>query len=248
MRIPRRATKRRLAGAVLGVAATLVLTTVGPFPHGDHGLTWSRADAAEPTRPQVVDGDTVQTAEGVYDLFGIDAPELGQRCRRAGRWGTCGLDAAFALNRALGLALDPLVCTPVNDTERPRTATCAIGDKQDLAIVLLSQGLALALPDSPVRYKEAEESARAGGLGVWATDFVHPSDWRRGGRLPDELLDEEPACPIKAVVGDDGRRVYLVPLDPDYESVPDADVAARFCSDEAAETAGWMRPSLPEAP
>lgn len=248
MRIPRRTTARRLAGAALGVATTLALAIVGPLPRGDQGLTWSSAGAAEPMRPRIIDGDTVQTPEGVYDLFGIDAPELGQRCRRAGRWTTCGLDAAFALNRALGLALAPLVCTPVSDAERPRTATCAIGDKQDLAIVLLSQGLALSLPDSPVRYKEAEEGARAGGLGLWATDFVHPSDWRRGGRLPDELLDDTPSCPIKAVEDEDGRAVYLVPLDADYDTVPDAAVEARFCSDEAAEAAGWTRPSLPEAP
>ncbi|MBB4265894.1 thermonuclease family protein [Roseospira visakhapatnamensis] len=188
----------------------------------------------------------MQTAEGVYHLFGVDAPELGQRCLRAGRWGTCGLDAAFALNRALGLALAPLVCTPVGEAaERPGTATCAINQTQDLAMMLLSQGLALALPTAPASYKEAEESARAGRLGIWSTDFVRPSNWRRGGRLPDAPVDGTgPVCPIKAMTTDDGTPIYLVPLDPGYDKIEDSAIVTRFCSDDAAEAEGWRRPPL----
>jgi len=222
-----------------------MLLVGGPAPVPETGLAWAEEAAAEPPRPLVVDGDSVQTADGVYHLFGIDAPELGQRCRKAGRWTTCGLDAAFALHRMLGLALAPLVCTPVTGAEHSDLATCAIGDKQDLAIVLLSQGLAVALPDSSVRYKEAEESARAGRLGLWATDFVRPADWRRGDRLPEEPMVETDACPIKVLKAETGARIYMVPLDPGYDKIEPAAVVSRYCSDEAAEADGWKRPPLP---
>jgi len=203
---------------------------------------------AQEPRAVVVDGDTIQTATGVYNLHGIDAPELGQRCQRAGRWSSCGKDAAFALHRLLGLALTPPVCKVVDsetvEAGSVRTAACALDDKKDLALVLLSQGLALTMPDAPVRYREAEESARAGGLGVWGTDFVHPRGWRNGARLPNEQIEAAPPCPIKALTDDAGRRVYLVPLDPEYPTVPEEAVAALYCSDDAAEADGWSRPPL----
>jgi len=227
-----------------GLVAALVLLAI-PSP----GDGWaSPAAATDPPRPRVIDGDTIQTPEGVFNLAGIDAPELGQRCFRAGRWINCGSDAAFALHRALGLALAPVVCTPANRDGEPEAATCAIGDKQDLAIMLLSQGLALALPDASVRYKEAEESARAGSLGVWATDFVRPDTWRRGGRLPDDPVEDPPPCPIKALLTDEGQRIYQVPLDPEYEAIAADSVEALYCSDEAAEADGWRRPPLPVQP
>ncbi|MBB4314961.1 thermonuclease family protein [Roseospira marina] len=196
----------------------------------------------------VVDGDTIQTADGVYHLYGIDAPELGQRCRRAGRWTACGKDAAFALHRLLGLALSAPQCT-VQDSTGPDTtqsplAVCALDDKKDLALVLLSQGLAVTLSDAPARYREAEESARAGRLGVWSTDFVHPRGWRNGERNGDDTSGPDPACPIKALTDETGHPIYLVPLDPGYADVPDSAVSALYCSDEAAEADGWHRPPL----
>jgi endonuclease YncB( thermonuclease family) len=237
----RRGCRRWLGRAGIALAgATLVL--------GAPAL----ADETELNRAVVVDGDTIQTPAGVFNLHGIDAPELGQRCQRAGRWTGCGKDAAFALHRLLGLALTPPDCTPVEtgagDGEAPsearRVGTCALDGKQDLALVLLSQGLAMALPEAPVRYREAEESARAGGLGLWGTDFVRPRDWRRGGRLPDDPVEAPPPCPIKALIDDRGRRLYLVPLDPGYADIDEDAVAVRYCSDEAAEADGWHRPSL----
>ncbi|MBB4284325.1 thermonuclease family protein [Roseospira goensis] len=209
------------------------------------------AETAGPApRPIVIDGDTVQTETGLFTLSGIDAPELGQRCQQAGRWIACGQNAAFALHRSLGLSLVPLVCTPAGAPD-PETgvdrATCALGGQKDIALVLLSQGLALALADAPLRYREAEAGARTGGLGLWRTDFVRPADWRRGARLPDDPVIDPPPCPIKATVDADGRRVFLVPLDAGYADLPDGAVEARYCSDEAALADGWGRPSLDAA-
>lgn len=242
--------------AVAAVCMTLIAGSAAPAQadaDADAGANDDAGNAATLSRAVVVDGDTIQTAQGIFDLYGIDAPELGQRCLRAGRWTGCGKDAAFALHRLLGLALTPPDCRAVDPpvaTEAPAAAaghqlgTCALEGKKDLALVLLSQGLALALPDAPVRYTEAEKSARAGGLGLWGTDFVRPRDWRRGGRLPDDPVEAPPPCPIKAVIDQQGRHVYLVPLDPGYAAIPDAAVQGLYCSNEGAEADGWVRPPL----
>lgn len=225
-------------------AAVLALGVVGLL-----SAVSSRPAVSETVMPAVIDGDTIQTPDGIHHLAGIDAPELGQRCRQAGRWIHCGKDAAFALHRILNLSLEPLVCMPEEgaptEAGGARRSTCAIGGHKDMAMVLLTQGLAITLPGAPGGYREAQEKAKAAGLGVWRTDFVRPWDWRRGGRLPDDPVVDPPPCPIKALTAEDGRRLFLVPLDPDYAAVPDDAVEARYCSDEEALAAGWGRPTLP---
>lgn len=258
--------------ALLAVLGGLALVLSGPALAGNVAGAPAERDApAPPGRPLVIDGDTVQTGDGrVHDLAGIDAPELGQRCRQAGRWIECGQQAAFALNRVLGLSLAPLICTPVPqpqaatgapETEpepekaleaerspatRPSVSTCAIDGRKDIALAVLSQGLALALPEAPAAYREAAETARKAGLGLWRTDFVRPADWRRGSRLPDDPVLDPPPCPITGVIDATGGRVYLVPLDAGYAGITPDRVVTRFCSDEAARAAGWRRPGRPE--
>jgi len=233
---PRGATPSRAAAFAVGFVLVLVATAM------------PRAAPAETAMPSVIDGDTVQTADGIHHLAGIDAPELGQRCRQAGRWIRCGQDAAFALHRVLSLSLAPLVCTPLPDrspaADGSRVSTCAIDGRKDIAQVLLSQGLAIALKDAPSAYREAEENARAANLGLWRTEFVRPTDWRKGRRLPDDPVVDPPPCPIKATTDADGHRLYLVPLDAAYAALPDEAVEARYCSDEDAAADGWRRPPI----
>ncbi|MQX37025.1 thermonuclease family protein [Roseospira navarrensis] len=233
-----------LRALALAVGLTAAGAALAGLVAGAAGLV-PPARAAGPDAV-VIDGDTIQLPDGVYHLHGIDAPELGQRCRRAGRWMPCGKDAAFALHRLLGLSLTPPICRQVESTAADggdkRFANCALDEKKDLALVLLAQGLAVTLADAPARYREAEESARAGGLGVWGTDFVHPHGWRKGGRLPDDPVAEAaPPCPIKALMNPDGHGIYMVPLDPGYADIPDDAVVTRYCSDDTAEANGWRR-------
>jgi endonuclease YncB( thermonuclease family) len=226
----------RAAVLVLGVGALLA------------GLPTAPA-LSETVMPAVIDGDTIQTTDGIHHLAGIDAPELGQRCRQAGRWIHCGKDAAFALHRVLSLSLEPLVCTPLDgavvEAGGAHRSTCAISGHKDIAMVLLTQGLAITAPDAPGAYREAQEKAKAAGLGLWRTDFVRPWDWRRGGRLPDDPVVDPPPCPIKATTAEGGDGVFLVPLDAGYAAVPDDAVEARYCSDDEALSDGWGRPPLP---
>jgi len=188
----------------------------------------------------VVDGDTLQIGDKVFDLFGLDAPELGQLCFHDNRWNRCGIAAAFELKKLL--AFDkPLLCEPAPEHRRQLVCHAA---GSDIALVLLRAGYAVAASGSGVGYQEAEKSAREGNLGLWHMAFISPWDWRFGRRLSPAESEEEISCPIKAIVDPEGRKLYYVPTDDNYKKVVvDPSKGDRlFCSDAATRMAGWRRP------
>ena len=61
--------------------------------------------------------------------------------------------------------------------------TLAADGGQDLNGRLVAEGMELAYRRYSIDYVDEEESARATGNGLWAGEFVAPSEWRRGKRL-----------------------------------------------------------------
>lgn len=200
--------------------------------------------AAEPAgHVSVIDGDTLQVNGRIIQLFGIDAPELGQSCFHDGSWYQCGLTAAFELQKLIELENTMLTCAPPPQPALPSTEVCQVGH-MDVATVLLEGGYAFALPTAGPEYLAAQTTARQGRLGVWHTEQVSPAEWRAGERLPGEAAAEKGNCPVKGTVAADGRRLYYVPTDPGYDSIAvhPTHGGRRFCSDEQARAAGWRRP------
>ncbi len=189
----------------------------------------------------VVDGDTLQIGNHVYNLYGIDAPELGQLCLQDGRWNHCGITAAFELKKLLEFD-KPLRCEPAPANRRQIVCHAA---SVNVALVLLKAGYAIAESGSDVAYRQAEHSAREGNLGLWHMSFVSPWDWRNGRRLPGaDAAAETMGCPIRAIVNAEDQKIYYVPTDLDYKkiSVDEAKGGRLFCSDVDARRAGWRRP------
>jgi len=78
--------------------------------------------------------------------------------------------------------------------------------------------------------------------------LVSPWDWRHGRRLSEAERASEARCPIKAIMGPAGEKLYYVPTDSDYSKIrvdPKAG-GRRFCSDAAARDAAWRRPGETE--
>ena len=148
--------------------------------HGDVGL---RAKEANP----VIDGDTLVVDGQLVQLAGIDAPELGQRCFNDGKSWRCGLEAALALRKLI--AFGEVVCEAVEAEPKTAKANCSVDDK-DIAVALLQQGYAIALPEASSPLQAAQNSAKDAKFGIWRGDFVAPASWRDGVRLPGEA--EEP--------------------------------------------------------
>lgn len=186
---------------------------------------------------RVIDGDSVQVDGTVLQLYGIDAPELGQLCYHKDRPWPCGLEAAYALRKLLELGQGPLHCAPVEGASDD-AAVCELGNEV-IAEVLVRQGHVVALADGIAEYREAESEAKQARLGIWGSAFVMPSLWRAGERHASGGAETE-RCIIKGLVRD-GQRVYYVPLDPGYESLRLDLVRGDqlLCSDEQARRQGW---------
>ncbi|MCH8154779.1 MAG: thermonuclease family protein [Proteobacteria bacterium] len=96
-------------------------------------------------RPEVIDGDTLDFSGRIVRLYGIDAPELEQSCRAAGRTWPCGKEARWAaINR-----IHPHWVTCVEKGRAPDRAILAVCylagiGQHDLNAWLVREGWALA--------------------------------------------------------------------------------------------------------
>lgn len=204
---------------------------------------------ADPTI-SVIDGDTLENDGKIIQLYGIDAPELGQTCQRGGHGWACGVSAAYALHKIVDLGRPSITCSRWNSAGAGQTfkasaiRICKIGQK-DIAESLLYEGYAVALPDSFPDYIKAESAAKKAGLGMWGGDFVLPREWRYGKRMSGAPVSAK-SCNVKGIVNADGERNYFVPTDEKYKwiDIDPANGGRMFCSDEEARRKGWKRPRL----
>jgi endonuclease YncB( thermonuclease family) len=122
----------------------------------------------------VVDGDTLEIRGIRIRLWGIDAPESSQLCRREdSSQYRCGAQAANDLDAFI--ARRPVNCSPLSLDPYGRTvATCSVG-ATDLGEWLVRKGLALDWPQySKGRYAGAQGDAERDGRGIWKGSYVAP--------------------------------------------------------------------------
>ncbi|WP_422365800.1 thermonuclease family protein [Pelagibius sp.] len=156
-----------------GLAATFVLTSLSFQAMADQA-----ADLRGPAR--IIDGDSLEVAGRVFDLPGIDAPELDQRCRRKERDYPCGSLAQAAL-MDLTAGVD-VVCRRLSDQK----ARCSAGG-YDLSEGMIYTGWALIPPaNAGSPFATLQQQAEERQHGLWKGSFVTPWDWRQGQRLPGE--------------------------------------------------------------
>ncbi|MCW5696400.1 MAG: thermonuclease family protein [Bauldia sp.] len=125
----------------------------------------------------VVDSDALMLGETTILLFGLDSIDRGQFCRIEGKMWECHAVAVRELEMISSLGT--VICEVLSerDVYRRVLGTCSI-DGLDLGEMLVRSGFAVARPDETDAYVAAEEAARAGGVGLWRSDFVLPADYR----------------------------------------------------------------------
>jgi endonuclease YncB( thermonuclease family) len=115
-------------------------------------------------------------------LFGIDAPDLEQRCATpTGASYACGLSALTALEELTWRRT--VRCEPKDAPGRDRTtaATCFVG-QQDLAAEMVRRGWAIAAPRESEAYAVEQAKARQARRGLWSGRFDNPAAWRQDRR------------------------------------------------------------------
>jgi endonuclease YncB( thermonuclease family) len=128
--------------------------------------------------PQAVaiDGNTIRMDGITYRLWGIDAPELDQRCYPQG-W-RAGIEAARAL--AAMIERRPVTCEAKGQDGYGRTAALCHAGGRDLGAAMVVSGMALALTGD---YVDQEAQAMRARVGMHGHACLSPSEWRAQRRL-----------------------------------------------------------------
>lgn len=123
-----------------------------------------------------VDGDTLNMTAYTVRLHGIDAPEAEQTCKRDGEPWTCGKEAAALLTKLI--AGKDIACEQQDTDAHGRVVASCRAGRLDLSQMMISAGLAVALPEFTSAYVAGEERARQHNIGIWGTEFQRPAEYR----------------------------------------------------------------------
>lgn len=195
------------------------------------------------------DGDSLTIRQTRVRLFGIDAPEFDQVCRRGNHQWPCGADAADRLSR---LVTGKYVqCDRVDGDEHDRVlARCFVGTTE-VNRAMVAGGYAVAFRRYSQDYVADEQAAKAAKFGLWSGTFEMPSDHRASGRgdaavpriratasHPSPAIRHRGGCTIKGNRSRRGEWIYHLPGMPYYEQTRPEDI---FCSEAEARAAGYRR-------
>lgn len=191
---------------------------------------------------QVLSGDRLLVGATWIALYGIDAPEPAQTCRRDNAEWACGAAATRHLSAFAGGKRVACTARSLPDAEGWIAAKCKLEIGLDLAAELATRGLALVHPRGPRDYWPNRNEGRTRGAGLWSGLYVTPWDWRAGRRVLTHIADER-GCAVKGKIDARGVKRILMPFDPAYaaEAVDRAAGERWFCTEAEAHAAGWRR-------
>jgi endonuclease YncB( thermonuclease family) len=194
-------------------------------------------------RALVLDGDSISIGGVRIRIYGIDAPEGAQRCRRPGGvpW-SCGAAATEAM-RSLTQGR-PLRCEGRGLDDYGRLLAVCRADGVDIGAELVRRGLAWAFVRYSNVYVSEEAQARAARRGVFAADNQPPWEFRASrwqGAHATAASDRARACPIKGNINRRGERIYHMPWQSSYARtlINERRGERWFCTVLEAEQAGW---------
>jgi len=168
------------------------------------------AQALSSPNATAIDGDTLSLTGIKVDLAGIDSVELGQSCDENGEEWFCGERARATL--AQFVAGKQVNCTILDRSgESKMTATCLAG-RLDLSQAMAEAGFAQATEGAHDNYVEGERKAKSYSLGLWASRFDDPAQWRAAHPAP-KPAPKEPPKPA-ADPAPKAKTAATEPLDP----------------------------------
>lgn len=196
-----------------------------------------------------VDGDTLSVSGRRVRLFGIDAPESDQLCKKDGTNWSCGQVATQQLTALVeGKQVE---CRGTGVDQYGRILAICRAGPDELNEVMVEQGWAVAYRQYSDNYIFAEDRAKASHLGMWSSTFMLPSDYRHSKLPPAPARAENSrqrstpkspqwtgGCLIKGNRSRRGEWIYHLPGMPYYEQTRAEEM---FCTEAEAQAAGYRR-------
>lgn len=126
---------------------------------------------------RVVDGDTLEINSEKIRLFGIDAPERGQPCKKNNISYNCG--EASKKHLQFIIVGQNVTCDDRGKGRWGRKISiCKVGG-EDINELMVKHGWAIAYRKYSKKYVSDENFARLNQLGMWSKEFTPPSVWRK---------------------------------------------------------------------
>ena len=136
--------------------------------------------------PKIIDGDSLEINNNKIRLFGIDAPERKQICKKPyliisflnfQRNYECGLMATNQLKKFINNRT--IKCTSENKDRYNRYLSTCYLKKIDINSWLVKNGYAIAYRRYSKKYVLEEQHAEKNKLGIWQGTFQNPEEWRK---------------------------------------------------------------------
>lgn len=192
---------------------------------------------------RVIDGDTLRIGDISHRLYGIDAPEAGQKCAKenGGSW-ACG-KAAISAMEALVLGARSVQCEPQGEDDYGRKLSICFADSVNLNEEMVRLGLAWSFRRYSSMFNELEEEIRSTATGIWQAETQTPWDYR-AERWQVAEQEAPNGCAIKGNINRKGEKIYHAPWSPWYDrtKVDESKGQRWFCSEAEATAAGWRAP------
>ena len=159
------------------VCSAIFLTWVSFQHRTAYGASYDLSGRVHITK--VSDGDSLRSGNLRIRLFGIDAPELKQKCAdQNGVLWDCGIAAQRQLHGLIGTKKD-LQCS-LRDVDRyGRLIMQCFNGATDIGAAMVRSGHALAYRHFSDLYIAEEEQAKTAFKGIWRSTFSPPWEWRR---------------------------------------------------------------------
>ena len=130
----------------------------------------------------VVDSDALRVGEVSVMLWGIESIERPQTCNIDGQIWDCYAAAVRSLQTIASIA--EVNCDQVGEPDAyGRVLAVCFVSGLNINETLVRDGFALAKRDETDDYVAAEEAARAEGIGLWQSEFMHPAEFRRSNAI-----------------------------------------------------------------
>ena len=139
--------------------------------------------------PRIIDGDSLEINNNKIRLFGIDAPEIKQICKKPylvisflvslsfQKKYECGLLATNQLKKLIDNKT--VKCISENKDRYNRYLSICYLKNKDINSWLVKNGYAIAYRRYSKKYVLEEQYAEKNKLGIWQGTFQNPEEWRK---------------------------------------------------------------------